>query len=252
MAPPSLDVPTLLIVLLGALIAGFTTGFAGFGTGLVSSGLWFHALPPGMVPPLVALASVAAQLVGSITVRKAFDWRRTMPFLLGGALGVPLGVAALSAASPGLLRTSVGIFLVVYALSQLGRLDRFKIGDWGGRAADGAVGLGGGLLGGFAGLSGPLPLIWLQLRGGPSDRQRATYQPFNLVVLGLACVGMALSGQIDAGVLWIAGLCLPATLVGAWLGARLYVGVSEEAFRRAVLTLLLGSGAILIGQALMK
>ena len=35
----------MLIVLLGALLAGFTTGFAGFGTGLVASGLWFHALP---------------------------------------------------------------------------------------------------------------------------------------------------------------------------------------------------------------
>jgi uncharacterized membrane protein YfcA len=56
----------LVIVLLGALAARFTTGFAGFGTGLVASGLWFHPLPASMVPPLVALASVAAQSITSL------------------------------------------------------------------------------------------------------------------------------------------------------------------------------------------
>ncbi len=78
----SLDSPTLAVVVVGALVAGFITGFAGFGTGLVASGLWFHALPAAIVPPLVALASVAAQLAGLITVRKAFDWSRAMPYLV--------------------------------------------------------------------------------------------------------------------------------------------------------------------------
>ena len=246
----SLDFPTLAIVVLGALVAGFTTGFAGFGTGLVASGLWFHALPAPMVPPLVALASVAAQFVGLVTVRKAFDWPRALPYLIGGVIGVPLGIAALAAASPFALRTSIGAFLVAYAAYQLVGARRREIGTWGGKPADTLVGIGGGCLGGFAGLSGPLPLIWLQLRGGDSTRQRATYQPFNLIVLLLASAGMAISGQMTSRVLWIAFVCLPATLVGAWIGARVYAGVSPETFQRVVLGLLLVSGVILIGQAI--
>jgi hypothetical protein len=70
---PLLDVATLAVVLVGALVAGFTTGFAGFGTGLVASGLWFYALPASMVPPLVILASVAGQIVGLVSGRKSFD-----------------------------------------------------------------------------------------------------------------------------------------------------------------------------------
>jgi uncharacterized protein len=240
----------LAFVLAGALIAGFTTGFAGFGTGLVASGLWFHALPAALVPPLVALAAVTAQLVGLATVRPTFEWRRAMPYLLGGALGVPLGVAALRLASPDLLRLSVGVFLAGYAGFQLLGLARRGIGAWGGRAADGTVGFAGGILGGFAGLSGALPLVWLQMRGGPSAGQRAVYQPFNLIVLALATLGMALTGAIDARVLTIAALSLPVTLTGAWLGARVYTGVSEAVFRRIVLVLLLGSGAILVIQGL--
>jgi uncharacterized membrane protein YfcA len=246
----SLDLATLAIVIVGALVAGFTTGFAGFGTGLVASGLWFHALPAATVPPLVALASVAAQIVGLITIRKAFDWSRALPYLLGGVIGVPVGVGALAAASPFLLRTSVGAFLIAYATFHLFQRRKREIGAWGGRSADSIIGIGGGFLGGFAGLSGPLPLIWLQLRGGESDRQRATYQPFNLVVLTLASIGMAISGQITMHVLWIAFLCLPVTLVGAWIGARVYVGISAQIFQRVVLCLLLVSGCILIAQAL--
>jgi len=248
----SFDAATLAVVLFGALVAGFTTGLAGFGTGLVASGFWFHALPAAAVPPLVVLASVAGQLVGVVTVRKAFDWPRAAPYLIGGIIGVPVGVAALVTASPSLLRVFVGVFLIVYAGYQLVQRRKHWIGGWGGRLADGIIGLGGGFLGGFAGLSGPLPLIWLQLRGGASDRQRAIYQPFNLIVLALAAGAMAMSRQITPDVLWIALFCLPATLIGAAIGARIYARVSALTFQRVVLGLLLISGCILIGETLAR
>jgi uncharacterized protein len=248
----ALDFPLLALVMVAALVAGFITGFAGFGTGLVASGLWLQALPAAFVPPLVALNSVAAQIVGLIMVRTAFDWSHARPYLIGGVIGVPLGVAALAGASPFVLKTSIGAFLITYATYQLIQRRERLIGSWGGKAADGMIGMGGGFLGGFAGLSGPLPLIWLQLRGGGSDAQRATYQPFNAVVLTLASLGMSISGQITPRLLWIAFLCLPPTLLGAWLGARAYVGVSAQTFQRVVLCLLLVSGCILIGQALVS
>jgi len=244
------DTAALAFTLAGALIAGFTTGFAGFGTALVASGLWFHALPAQMVPPLAVLASVAAQLVGLVAVRPSFEWARALPYLAGGALGVPFGVIALGLASPGLLKLSVGGFLVLYAATQLLGLERRTIGTWGGKPADGAVGVAGGFLGGFAGLSGALPLVWLQMRGGPSAEQRATYQPFNLIVLALAGLAMTVSGALDAQVALIAALCLPATLGGAWIGVRAYRAVDEALFRRVVLILLLGSGLLMVGQNL--
>jgi len=244
------DAWALAFLLLGALAAGFISGFAGFGTALVASGFWFHALPAQIVPPLIVLAGVLGQAVSFFAVRRSFEWGRARPFILPGALGVPLGVAALALATPGALRLTVGVFLTLYAAFQLLGVARHGIGDWGGRAADGAVGFAGGFLGGFAGLSGPLPLVWLQMRGGPSARQRATYQPFNLVILALAGVGMAVSGVLDAGVAMLAALCFPATLAGAWAGMRAYSRISETAFRRAVLAMLLASGAGLIVQTL--
>lgn len=163
---------------------------------------------------------------------------------------MPLGIAALAAASPFWIRTAIATFLIAYAAYQLVWRSKRSIGSWGGRRADSAVGIAGGFLGGFAGLSGPLPLIWLHMRGGDSSAQRAIYQTFNVVVLMLATIGMAVGRQLTTAVLTIALPCLPATLLGAWIGARLYVGVSYQTFQRAVLLLLLLSGGILLGQAI--
>lgn len=246
----SFSVSTLSIAVLGALFAGFTSGFAGFGTALVASGIWLYVLPAPLVPPLTVMLSVAGQIVSLATVRHAFDWRQTLPYLAGGTLGVPLGIAALAAASPLSIKIAVGGFLVAYTLYQLLQRNNVAIGAWGGRLADAIVGLGGGVLGGFAGLSGPLPMIWLQLRGGPSDRQRATYQPFNLIVLAMACIGMAISGQVTRQSLTLALICFPATFVGALLGARAYVRVSPQTFQRVVLILLLVSGCVLLASSI--
>ena len=71
-------------------------------------------------------------------------------------------------------------------------------------------------------------------------------------MLGLASIGMAISGQITTQLLRIALLCLPTTLVAAWIGARVYVGVSQQIFQRVVLMLLLVSGFILIAQTLTR
>lgn len=242
------DLNALAFLLSGALVAGFVTGYAGFGTALVASGFWFHVLPPAVVPPLVVIATVTAQVVSLFTLRPRFDWPRAAPYLIGGLCGVPFGVLALTAASPDLLRLSVGLFLVAYAVSQFAGLARLSIGAWGGRGSDAAIGLGGGLLGGFAGLSGPLPLIWLQLRGGPSLAQRAVYQPFNLVILATAAAGMTLAGQVSGVVLGSFFFAVPATVIGAWSGARLYHRTSEATFRNVIQGLLLLSGSMLVVQ----
>ncbi|MCB2055256.1 MAG: sulfite exporter TauE/SafE family protein [Geminicoccaceae bacterium] len=250
MSAPPADPLSLAVLVIGAAVAGFVTGLAGFGTGLVASGFWFHALAAPMVPPLVTLTSVAGQLVGLVAVRKAFDWRRAIPYLAGGLIGVPFGLLALEAVSPDALRFSMGVFLVLYAASQLAGLSRLRLRRESSAVLDGTIGAGGGFMGGFAGLSGPLPLIWLQLQGGPADGQRAVYQPFNMLVLTAAGAGMALTGQMDRGVLLTAAICLPATVVGAIVGSRVYVGVDERRFRQVVLALLLVSGLMLVAKEL--
>ncbi len=86
-----------LIIGAGALVAGFVSGLSGFGTGLVALGFWLHAIEPILAAPLVVICSVAGQLQATATLRRGIRIARLWPFLAGGLLGVPLGVAVLGA-----------------------------------------------------------------------------------------------------------------------------------------------------------
>ncbi len=236
---------TLVVLALGALCGGFVTGLAGFGTGLTALGLWLHVVSPAVAAALVVVCSVAGQLQSLYAVRRAVAWSRAWPFLVGGVLGVPLGVAALRMVEPRVLKVFLGVLLVGYTGLTLA-LRRFPTVSAGGKVADGLVGFGGGALGGVAGLSGPLPTIWCGLRGWSADTQRGVYQPFNLAILGVVLCVYAAQGVLTRQVWNFALVCLPATFLGAFLGIRLYGRVNDRQFRLVVLWLLLGSGIALM------
>jgi uncharacterized membrane protein YfcA len=238
-------VNTVAALALGALGGGFVTGLAGFGTGLTALGLWLHVVSPAVAAALVAVCSVAGQLQSLSAVRRAVAWSRAWPFLVGGVLGVPLGVAALRVVDPTTLKVFLGILLVGYTGFALA-FRRLPNVSGGGKVADGVVGFGGGALGGVAGLSGPLPTIWCGLRGWSPDTQRGVYQPFNLTILGLVLCVYATQGVLTREVWGFALVCLPATLLGAFLGIRLYGRVNDRQFRAVVLWLLLASGVVLM------
>jgi uncharacterized membrane protein YfcA len=122
---------------------------------------------------------------------------------------------------------------------------RFKLA-WGGRIADGAIGLGGGVLGGLAGLSGPLPTIWAGLRGWGKDAKRGVFQAYNLSILTFAMVSQAVAGLMTVELGRLVLLALPGTIAGAWLGRRLYSRLSDRRFDSAILVLLLISGFSLV------
>jgi hypothetical protein len=242
-------VSTLAVLALGALCGGFVTGLAGFGTGLTALGLWLHVVSPAVAAALVVVCSVVGHIQSLYSVRRAVAWSRAWPFLVGGMLGVPLGVVALRAVEPQTLKVFLGVLLVGYTGLTL-TLRRFPTISAGGKVADGVVGFGGGALGGVAGLSGPLPTIWCGLRGWSADTQRGVYQPFNLAILGLVLCAYAVQGVLTRQVWGFALVCLPATILGAFLGIRLYGRVNDRQFRRLVLWLLLLSGVVLMASNL--
>ena len=235
---------TTVVVVLGALCGGFVTGLAGFGTGLTALGFWLHVVSPSVAAALVAACSVVGQAQSLYTVRREITWHRAWPFLAGGILGVPFGVAALRFIDPQTLKALLGVLLIGYAGLMLG-FRRLPTIAWGGRAADGMVGFGGGALGGVAGLSGPLPTIWCGLRGWNADAQRAVYQPFNLVILAIVLCTYVTQGIMTEQVWGLVLMCLPATILGAYLGIRMYGRVNDQQFRALVLWLLLASGMVL-------
>ncbi|SPJ28275.1 sulfite exporter TauE/SafE family protein [Falsiruegeria mediterranea] len=246
-----MDWITVALLVVGALTAGFINGFAGFGTALVASGFWFLVLPAHVVPPLIILAALAGQVVGLWKLSGKMDFRMSTYLISGGVLGVPLGALLLNVLDPSVVKTTIGWFLIAYALFQFKGLPSAMSAAPQDGFADRCIGFVGGVLGGFAGLSGVLPLIWLQLkRLSPAD-QRARYQPFNLFILMLSAIAMVVVGKVDTELMAYAGVAIPFSLLGAVVGANMFLSISEKAFQRAVLLLLIVSGCVIVVQSVL-
>ena len=240
-----MDFIWIMAILAGALAGGFVSGLAGFGTGLTALVLWLQVLPPVTAATLVILCSVTAQIQSLPVIRHEIDIRQLWPFVLPGLLGVPMGAALLAHVDVGTLKFCVGLLLLAYTAQSLAGGTSRPVA-WGGRAADAIVALGGGILGGLAGLSGPLPTLWANLRGWEKARKRSVIQAFNLAVLLLALAVHLARGYLTGETLTAFAIALPGTVTGAWLGARTYAQMSDARFTRIILILLALSGIALV------
>ena len=239
-----LNFAILAVFLVGALAGGFVTGLTGFGTALVVSGFWLHFLDPVAVAPLAAICSVAGQVSSLKGTWRYLQWRAVTPFLIGSAIGLPVGSLLLDYVEADHIKLGVGLFLILYCSYFLLVTSPPRI-DVDNRLADTGVGVIGGLMGGMAALSGPAPLIWCQLRGLAKTVQRGIYQPYNMIVLGVAVGLHGINGRItqDIGIAFL--IAMPATLIGARIGVSLYHKLDDKLFQRIVLSLLLVSGLVL-------
>ena len=236
----------IVIILLGALLGGFVSGLTGFGTGITAMGIWLYSLSPTVTATLVICCSIVSQLQTLPMLFKALSYKRVLPFLIPAIVAVPIGTHLLVKIDGQMFKLGIGCLLVIYAgISLLLRKSAPLIG--GGRLVDALVGFGGGLLGGIAGLSGILPVIWSRFRGWSKDQRRSTFQLFNLTILSIALFSHTYSGFINAELGVAVMIALPGTMLGSWLGSRLYKLSSDIQYEFYVLVLLLLGGIILIG-----
>jgi uncharacterized membrane protein YfcA len=233
------------VLFLGALAGGFVSGLAGFGTALMALGIWLYVVPPSIAVPLVLICSVIAQISTMPSIWRHIDFKLVWPFLIGGLAGVPLGTLLIAHADPSTFKLTVGMLLLIFPAALYFQRTPMAI-SFGGRAADAAVGFAGGILGGLAGLSGPLPILWASVRGWGKHQRRGIFQTFNFTVLATALCLQAGTGLIKQDVIWLALIAFPGTIVGAWLGARTYRALSDRNFRDVVLVLLFLSGIGLV------
>lgn len=233
------------LLLFGALAGGFVSGLAGFGTALMALGIWLYVLSPAIAVPLVLICSVIAQISTLPSIWKTIDFSIVWPFLIGGLIGVPLGTMLIAHADPKVFKLTIGVFLLVFPTALYFQRKEMAV-TFGGRAADAAIGFAGGILGGLAGLSGPLPILWASIRGWTKEQRRGIFQIFNFSVLATSLLVQIVTGFVKPDVFWLALIAFPGTVIGAWLGARTYHALSDGNFRDVVLGLLFLSGVGLV------
>ena len=238
----------VLVVALGAAVAGFVQGLSGFAFGMVAMSFWAWALEPRLAAALTVFGALVGQMLAAATMRRGWDWQRLLPFVAGGLAGIPLGVLLLPHLDVLWFKAILGALLVLFCPAMLfaKHLPRITAG---GRLGDGAAGLVGGMMGGIGGFTGVVPTLWCTLRGYEKNAQRAVIQNFNLAMLAVTMGTYLATGVVTREMLPLFAVVAPAMLVPTLLGARLYIGISEARFRQIVLGLLTASGVAMLGAA---
>lgn len=241
-------IANLSLYLAATFAAALVTGIAGFAFGLVAAAVWLHILTPVQTATLIIAFGLVVQGVSVWKLRRALRWTRLWPFLLGAALGVPLGVAILGWARPDHIRTAIGIILVLYSAYTLAR-PPMKPVTGADPVADASVGFLNGILGSLTGIAGILTTIWCGMRGWGKDEQRAVFQPIGVAIFAMSGLWLGVNGSISSDTVWFFIVGLPVLLVGTWAGLKLYGHLDEAGFRKVVLVLLLVSGVALVAPA---
>ena len=237
------------VVAVGAVLAGFVQGLSGFAFGLVAMSFWAWFLEPQLAAALAVCGAWTGQMLAALTRRRASYWGTLMPFLAGGVLGVPLGTWLLPMLDAQLFKVFLGALMVIWCPIMLvsGRLGQVPVRS---RAVDGLAGLAGGVMGGLGGFTGVIPTLWTTMTALPKDEQRAVIQNFNLATLSVTLLAYLATSSIQPGMLPAIAVVVLAVVLPVLAGARLYVGISQQAFRVIVLSLLTLSGVAMLASAL--
>src|SRR5260370_38572246 len=126
---------------------------------LVAASIWLYILTPLQTATLIIAFGLIVQGYSVWKLSGALDWKKLWPFVLGAALGVPVGVSILTWANPAHVRIGVGVFLVLYRLYALFR-PAIKPVTALGAASDAGIGFLRGLPGGVTRPTGILVTIW--------------------------------------------------------------------------------------------
>ena len=243
--------PTEFLITCGVLvIAQLIYVLFGFGSGLIAVGSLAMVFPE--IKDVIVLQLLVNLPAESLVVWKSkseIRWRPIAGLGVGIALGIPIGVWVLTTIDAYFVLSILGAFLVLVGLVFL-RLPaggRLHPPTW----VAPPTGLFSGILTGLFGTGGPPLIIWYRLSAGSKASFRANLMTIFLLKTFVRVPIYAVWGLITVPRLWSTLAVLPAVFLGAWIGNRLHIQVSEARFRLLVSLLLSGLGGMLLIRNLM-
>lgn len=247
--------PDHRIVLLSLVMvaAGFISGLIGFGFSFVGA-LALFVFAPKELFPLLLLLSLVTQSASIWSLRRSmvplrYWWSDgPLPFIAGAALGVPAGIWLLYNLDPQALCEMVGFIVVGYTVWSFLAKSRnvTALFPMPGRVLTGVL---GGVIGGFTAAPGSAVAIWGTLTGISKEQQRAIVQPFIACTQLIALVDQMIKpGGVPVSVAVYAAALSVVVVAANLLGVRVFRGITDDAFKRAVLVLLFGMGIALINK----
>ena len=173
--------------------------------------------------------------------------RTLLPMLPGAFVGLVVGARLLQALDVGAIKLIASSVVLLFTLALLARITLPGAHARGAAAMTGTV---SGLLATSTGLSGPPVVLLLTARSFAPHPFRVTTSAYFLCINTVGFTILVIQGTIGQSQLAIVAALLPTALLGTIVGRHLTQYVSPAGFRRAIMFLLLITGALGIATTL--
>lgn len=236
-----------MAIMLALSAAACISSVIGFAFSAIAGAMVYHLVDaPVEAVRLMLWCSIAIQVYAVIHLWPFIEWRRLIPYLVGGFASVGPFCWLMLHLSARLYLAAIGVFLVAYAVYMLLRKPLVvRVGERTALALDVLTGALGGMTAPFAAFPGLAISIWCGMRGWDKVRQRATFQPFILVMQVATMATLTVMGGAKSFHPAAALYAIPAVL-GSYVGLKLFEKLSNQQFNRMLQALLIISGISMV------
>ncbi|MED2008980.1 sulfite exporter TauE/SafE family protein [Brevibacillus borstelensis] len=227
------------------LVASVLQTSTGFGFSLMATPFLLLLFEPKEAVQINLLLSLVISFALITKIKKDIDKGILKRFVVGSAVGLPIGITVFLTADISMLKLGIGIiilFLTVLLILKL-RMDQTKARDY-------AVGGLSGILTTSIGMPGPPLLLYFSGTDTQKEKLRGTTLAFYLFIYSMSLlVQILFAGTTDT--IWISsGYALPLVFLGLFLGQILFKRINQQLFRIFTYVILLFTGVYMLLEGL--
>jgi uncharacterized membrane protein YfcA len=232
----ALSGPAFLGLAAIVLLAGLVRGFSGFALSAIVMALGVMFLPPVELIPMLWIQEMAASLLMVRGGLKEADKMRASLLVVGSWCGWPIGLY-FTTSLPVAQSKQIALMIILTLAVML--LARLRIAGLESRLETVMAGLIAGIASGLANVGGMVVALYTLAQDTPARMMRATL----IVFLFLSSLGSLLTllsyGVMDLMALARGLVFAPITLLGVWMGAKMFSPRWEPYYRPFCLGLLI-------------
>ena len=239
-ALPTSSSETVLLFLI-IFAAGLVRGFAGFALSAIVMASAASFIPPILLIPILWFQEMAASLLMARGGWQDADRPRTVLLVIGNWLGWPLGLW-LTVSLP--REASAQIALVIILILAAMQLLKINIPALASRAGTLIAGFVAGIAGGVAHVGGMVVALYVLSQNDNARSMRATLVLYLFIGSLGSLIYLIYFGVMTSTAMLSALTLIPVTLLGVWLGTKLFNPRWEPYYKPFCLCLLIGLAAL--------
>jgi uncharacterized membrane protein YfcA len=231
------------LVLTVGLVAGTLGGVVGFGSSIMLMPVLMYTFGPREAVPIMAIASVMANLSRVLAWWRLTDWRAVAAYAMTAVPGAALGARTLLVLPPRIVETALGAFFIAMIFV------RRRLASHGMRLTRPHLALVGGFVGFFTGIvvsTGPITVPLFLAYGLVKGAFLATEAAGSLAIYVTKAIVFRSFGALPLDIFVQGTVTGTSLMVGAFVAKRFVVALPPEAFQLLMDGVMLVSGGALL------